>query len=186
MIVTGGLERGNKGFVGNTGRTVFGWGGFGHDDLIIFGRDSGKLAKVIISQKIIGSTDAGSDTATINTNSIEAKTVGSGGIPDSRSAFSTSGTDITRSIRNSNTDNLGERVVFGGHNLIAVAGGSSNSNNVGGGGSDAGGQKAKINRQIVDGKRKFIKGVVDVFESGFENKTGGVIGTRGILTNIVG
>lgn len=73
-----------------------------------------------------------------------------------------------------------------GHDLIAMTGGSGDSDDVSGGGGNAGSKGAKINREITDRKGKLVKGVVDIFKTGFKNKGSGGIGTGSILADGVG
>ena len=72
MIIAGGLDRRNVGFVGDTSGVVFDGRAFGHDDLA----GGGKWSIVSRRGKVIASADIGSDTATINTYGVETETVG--------------------------------------------------------------------------------------------------------------
>lgn len=186
MVVAGGLEGGDISFVGNAGGAVLRRRGFGHDDLIGFGGNGSKRAIIGVVQKIAGSADAGGNAAIVDTDSVEAKTVVGSRVPDGRSDLGASGTNIAGSVRDGNTEGLRERMVLLGHDLITPTGGSGNSNNIGGGGADPGGEGAEIDGEVVNGKRKLVKSIVDILKSGFDDITGGGIGSGSILADIVG
>lgn len=186
LVAAGGLGRGDVGFVGNAGGVVFNRGRFGHDDLAGFGRDGGKLTEIGVIKKITGSTDAGGNAAGIDTDGIETKAVGSSRGPDSGNGFGAGGADVAGGVGNGDAVGLGKRVVFLGHYLIAVAGGGGNSNSIGGSGGNAGNEGAEVNGEIVDGKGKLVKSIVNIFEAGFEDKVSGGVGTGSILAKIVG
>lgn len=109
-----------------------------------FGGNGSKSTIISIIGKIAGSTNTGGDTTSVDTNGVEAKTVGSRGVPHSRIGFGTGGSNVAGGVGNSNTSGLSKRVIFLCHYLITMTGGSSNGDNVGGSRSYTRGKSSKI------------------------------------------
>lgn len=181
LIIAGGLDRRNIGLIRNAGGMVLDRNSLGHDYLA--NRPKGTVISVV--GKIITGTDIGNHSTTINTNSIEAKAIGSGTSPDTRVGGGT-GSGVATSIGNRGTRKKRQRMIILGHNLIAMTGGSSNGNFIGGGGADSGDEGAQLDVEIVNGKGKLIEGVINILETGFDDVTTTGIRARGVLADSVG
>ena len=73
-----------------------------------------------------------------------------------------------------------------GHDLITLAGRRGDSESVGVSRGGAGRKGAKLNGEVIDLEREVIDGVVDILKTGFDNVTGVVKLTGGVLADGVG
>lgn len=85
LVGAGGLEVVDINFVTNSSLMIFGGGIFGHDNLSSFAvGDVGKLAKIGRVGEIVAGANASGDTTAVDSNGIEAKTIGGIAGPEAR------------------------------------------------------------------------------------------------------